>query len=167
MVSVETNCKRAMAGKRSSRAEAQEGELRLERFLPYRLSVLANLVSRSLARVYEERFGLSVPQWRVIAVLARFPGLSANAVADKTAMDKVTVSRAVAGLLAQGRVERRLDSADRRRSALRLSRRGEAVYRAIAPVALSYERDLLRGLAAEEKATLDRLLGELSRRASA
>lgn len=147
----------------ASRDDARE--LELERFLPYRISVLANRISRSLARVYEERFGLTVPQWRVVAVLARFPGLSANGVAEKSAMDKVTVSRAVAGLLAQGRLARREDSVDRRRSALRLSRRGLAVYRAIAPVALAYERSLLEGLTGEDRAALDRLLGQLSRRA--
>ena len=159
------DCKRAMAERASARRGNGETELELERFLPYRLSVLANLVSRALARVYQERFALSVPQWRVIAVLARFPDLSASGVAEKTAMDKVMVSRAVAGLARQGRLVRRLDGADRRRSALRLSARGMAVYRAIAPVALAYERQLLAALPREDRAALDRLIDELSRRA--
>lgn len=148
-----------------ARREKGEVELALERFLPYRLSVLANLVSRALAQIYEERFGLSVPQWRVIAVLARFPGLSASDVAEKTAMDKVMVSRAVAGLARQGRLVRRLEVDDRRRSTLRLSAKGMAVYRAIAPVALSYERELLEGFSPKERAALDRAIAELSRRA--
>lgn len=67
--------------------------LDLEHFLPYRLSVLSNTVSTALAGAYARRFGLSIPQWRVIAVLARTPGLSAAAVAERTAMDKVAVSR--------------------------------------------------------------------------
>lgn len=154
-----------MAERAPARRRNEGAELELERFLPYRLSVLANLVSRALARIYQERFALSAPQWRVIAVLARFPSLSANDVAEKTAMDKVTVSRAVAGLARQGRVLRRLDAADRRRSALRLSAKGRAVYRMIAPAALAYERELLDGLSPGDAAALDRLIDELSRRA--
>ena len=142
-------------------AAVAPGELELERFLPYRLSVLANRTSRGLARVYRRRFGLTPPQWRVLAVLARFPGLSANGVAEKTAMDKVAVSRAVAGLTAQGRVERRLDAADRRRSALRLTTKGRALHRQIAPAALAYERELLAQLSPAERAGLDRVLSAL------
>src|SRR3546814_12463572 len=76
--------------------------LDLERFLPYRLSVLSNRVSQTIADFYVERFGLAVTEWRVIAVLGRFAGLSANGVAVRTAMDKVAVSRAVARLLERG-----------------------------------------------------------------
>jgi len=154
-----------MGGRTPARRREDGAGLRLERFLPYRLSVLANLVSRALARIYQERFALSVPQWRVIAVLARFPDISASDVAEKTAMDKVMVSRAVAGLARQGRVVRRLEAADRRRSALRLSAKGLAVYREIAPVALEYERELLAAFSREDRAALDRLVDELSRRA--
>ena len=68
--------------------------------MPYRLSVLTNIVSMSIAEAYEREFGLTIPQWRVIAVLARYPDLSAIEVAERTAMDKVAVSRAVQGLLA-------------------------------------------------------------------
>jgi len=80
-------------------AGPQHAVLELERFLPYRLSVLSNRVSQTIADAYVERFGLAVTEWRVIAVLGRFPGLSANGVAERTAMDKVAVSRAVARLL--------------------------------------------------------------------
>ena len=74
-------------------------ELDLEHFLPYRLSVLSNRVSDAIARVYSERFALGVTEWRVMAVLGRYPDLSASEVAQRTAMDKVAVSRAVARLL--------------------------------------------------------------------
>lgn len=72
--------------------------LALERFLPYRLSVLTNRVSGALSRHYADRFGIGIPEWRVIAILGRYAGLSANQVAERSAMDKVTVSRAVAAL---------------------------------------------------------------------
>jgi DNA-binding MarR family transcriptional regulator len=97
----------------------------LEHFIPYRLSVLANTVSAALAGAYASRFGLTIPQWRVIAVLARVPGLSAADVAERTAMDKVAVSRAVTGLTRAGRVSRALAASDRRRSVLSLTARGQ------------------------------------------
>jgi DNA-binding MarR family transcriptional regulator len=144
---------------------ADNGVLALEDFTPYRLSVLANTVSRALAKVYQRRFGLSVPQWRVMAVLGRFPGLSANEVADKTAMDKVMVSRAVAGLIADGRVVRRVDIADRRRATLRLTSPGTAIYRQIVPVARDYERRLLAALDPADRQALQRLTDQLTGRA--
>jgi DNA-binding MarR family transcriptional regulator len=138
----------------------------LERFLPYRLSVLANLTSRALARLYSERFGLSVAEWRVIAHLARFAPVSANDVAVRAAMDKVQVSRAVARLTAKALVERATDAADRRRSALRLTRRGQATHDAIVPLARALEAQLLAGLGAADLAKLDRLLSALLLRAT-
>jgi len=143
-------------------ASADGSPLRLDRFLPYRLSVLANRTSGALARVYAERFRLSVPQWRVMAVLAETPELSANQVAERTAMDKVMVSRAVTGLLRSKRVRRATDRGDRRRSVLRLSERGLAVYREIVPLARAYEARLLAALAPADRAALDRLLDALS-----
>lgn len=140
------------------------GKLDLEHFLPYRLSVLSNTVSSALAGAYARRFGLTIPQWRVVAVLARSPGLSAAGVAERTAMDKVAVSRAVAGLARSGRVRRMLAASDRRRSVLTLTARGRAVYRQIVPLALAYERRLLCELSPAEQAQFDRLLGRLQKR---
>ena len=80
----------------------EHAELDLDRFLPYRLSVLSNRISQAIARLYQARFGFGITEWRVIAVLGRYPELSANAVAERTAMDKVAVSRAVAHLLERG-----------------------------------------------------------------
>src|SRR6185437_927440 len=107
---------------------AGQSVLELERFLPYRLSVLTNRISTAIARVYVRRFGLTVPEWRVMAVLGRFGPMSANAVCERTAMDKVRVSRAVARLATAGRLDRRIDDADRRRALLALTPRGRAVY---------------------------------------
>src|SRR3954469_13741602 len=84
----------------------RHAQLDLEHFLPYRLSVLSNRISSAIAREYSQRFGLGVTEWRVMAVLGRYPGLSANQVATRTAMDKVAVSRAVARLLDAGRLLR-------------------------------------------------------------
>lgn len=135
--------------------------LDLERFLPYRLSVLSNRISAHIARIYETRFGLAIPEWRVIAVLAKRPGLSATEVAQRTAMDKVAVSRAVSSLLDAGRIERDIDADDRRKSVLRLTDVGRAVYEDIAPQALAYEQKLLDNLRSDERQALDRLLARM------
>jgi DNA-binding MarR family transcriptional regulator len=139
--------------------------LLLENFLPYRLSVLTNLVSSAIAGAYRERFGLSIPEWRVLAVLANTPDLSAAEVAQRTAMDKVAVSRAVRTLLRTARLERRMAHADRRRSVLRLTAAGRHVHAGVAPFALAYERALVQPLSRAERAALDRCLDILLGRA--
>lgn len=145
-------------------ADAREHEvLELERFLPYRLSVVSNHISQTIADAYAERFGISITEWRVLAVLGRYPELSANGVAERTAMDKVAVSRAVARLLKTGLIERETHGTDRRRSVLRLSRAGYQVYDQVVPMTLDYERELLSGFSDDERATLDRLLTRLDR----
>jgi DNA-binding MarR family transcriptional regulator len=137
----------------------------LEHFVPYRLSVLTNIVSAAIAGAYAKRFGLSIPEWRVIAVLGLEPGLSAAQVAERTAMDKVAVSRAVSTLLKSRRVARAFANSDRRRSVLKLTRSGESVYWRVVPFARRYERDLLADLSDAERLRLDRLLAHLKRRA--
>src|SRR5215831_10188413 len=114
--------------------------LELERFLPYRLSVLSNTVSQAIADIYERRFELSITEWRVMAVLARFEGLSAREVAERTAMDKVAVSRALARLVEAGRVHRGTHEGDKRRSVLSLSEAGWQVHDVVAPMARARER---------------------------
>src|SRR5471030_1226703 len=135
--------------------------LELEHFLPYRLSVLTNRISTAIARVYVRRFALTVPEWRVMAVLGRFGPMTANAVCERTAMDKVRVSRAVARLATAGRLARRTDGADRRRALLELTPRGRAVYDEIGPLALAVEARLLAQLSAADCADLARLLPKL------
>jgi len=139
--------------------------LHLERFVPYRLSVLSNIVSMSIAQAYAREFSLTIPEWRVITVLARFPDLSAIEVAERTAMDKVAVSRAVQSLLASRRLVRDYDKGDRRRSMLRLSAAGRNVYTRVAPFALEYEKKLLDALSVSDRRALDRLLDQLLDRA--
>lgn len=136
----------------------QRKKLELQDFLPYRLSVLANTVSGSIAAGYAERFGLSIAEWRVMAVLGNEPGLSAAEVAARTAMDKVAVSRAVTSLLKTRRLERRTAAGDRRRSMLRLSAKGTEVYARVVPMALACEQHLLEPLSRRDRQHLDRLL---------
>lgn len=143
----------------------RSGTIDLERFLPYRLSVLTNLVSGTIADAYRRRFGLGIPEWRVLAVLARHPGLSAADVAERTRMDAVAVSRAVARLLAAGRLQRSLARNDRRRSVLSVSAAGRAVYREVAPLAVGYEAQLLEALDPAARDALDAAIDALTARA--
>lgn len=135
--------------------------LLLENFLPYRLSVAANRISGALSRHYAERFGIGIPEWRVIANLGRYPGLTANEVVERSAMDKVTVSRAVAALEQKKLVARRRDADDKRKSRLTLSAKGEVVYAEIVPLALGFERELLARLTPQERQVLDGAVAKL------
>ena len=136
-------------------------ELRLERFLPYRLSVLSNRVSQDIARLYSARFNLTITEWRVMAVLGHEGGLSANTVAERTAMDKVAVSRAVSALMAKKILNRQTDPADARRSILKLSAKGYGVFDQIVPLALAYERRILASLEPAEQSQLLAILDKL------
>jgi DNA-binding MarR family transcriptional regulator len=140
---------------------SQMQALELEKFLPYRLSVLAQLVSESLHDLYAGPFGLSVTQWRVMAALGRFAPLTASDVGQSIVMDKVAVSRAVAGLMKRGLVERATDREDRRREPLRLTPKGRTMHDEIVPLALEYESELYRALSAEERQTLNSLCDRL------
>lgn len=133
----------------------------LEEFLPYRLSILSNRVSRAIAARYAKVFDLTIPEWRIIAVLGRRPGLTAKEVAEATEMDKVAVSRAVAKLVESRRVAARADREDARRQILSLTAQGESVHARIAPIALASEQRLLTSLSAREREQLDALLDRL------
>jgi DNA-binding MarR family transcriptional regulator len=140
--------------------------LELEKFLPYRLSVLAQLVSESLHDLYAGPFGLTVTQWRVMAALGRFAPLTASHVSKRIVMDKVAVSRAVTDLTKRGLVERATDRQDRRRASLRLSARGRAMHARIVPIALDYEARLCRALSADDRRNFDGIVGRLFAHAS-
>ena len=140
-------------------------DLILEKFLPYRLAVTSHTVSTNIARVYEKRFGVSIPEWRVIAILGRYPGLSAVEVAERTLMDKVAVSRAVTKLVKNGRIDRQFADADRRRSILNLSDDGRQVHNEIAPLALRFERALLQDISDEDYKTFSTILEQLLEKA--
>ena len=126
-----------------------------------RLATLSSLVSRGLSRLYSVRFGLTISDWRVLAVISRYPGVSSNAVCELAAMDKVQVSRAVSRLLESGRIERRSDKRDRRRSKLYATEEGHDVYAQVVPVARAYEAKLMAGFSDEETRLLEQLLATL------
>ncbi|MDH3230015.1 MAG: MarR family winged helix-turn-helix transcriptional regulator [Alphaproteobacteria bacterium] len=143
-----------------------EHRLELDSFVPYRLSVLQQEVSRLIATAYAEEYGLMRHDWRVMAALGNDQPLSANEVCDRTNMDKVQVSRAISRLLGRGLVARVQDGKDRRRWILRLTASGEEMYRNIVPAARAREAELLAALSESELGQLDALIDKLYRRAS-
>jgi DNA-binding MarR family transcriptional regulator len=147
------------------RSNARGAALRLQDYLPYRLSVAANAVSRLIARAYERRFGLKIPQWRVLAVLADEGPQTQQSLCGRTVMDKVSVMRAARGLARRGLVRRLPNRTDRRSHRLALTASGQRIYRDIVPLALAHEARLLRGLQRREVAQLDRLLRRLEQTA--
>jgi DNA-binding MarR family transcriptional regulator len=149
------------AKRKPAPATAEHAPLQLEHFLPYQLSILSNTVSQAIADDYQRRYDISVTEWRVMAVLARFEGLSAREVAERTAMDKVAVSRALARLVSAGRVSRVTHDDDKRRSVLGLTEAGWRMHDDVAPMARARERELLARLDAEERAWLTRILDKL------
>lgn len=142
-------------------APGPETTLQLDGYLPFRLSVASNAVSGLIARAYEDRFGLSIPQWRLVCVLAEDKGLTQVQIVARTMMDKVTVSRAAQGLVKRRLIGRTENKADGRSHVLALTGAGRSLYAEIAPLALAYEATLIAGLAPAEVTLLKRLLGQL------
>lgn len=135
--------------------------LTLGGFLPYRLSILAEGVSRAFAQHYEHRFGLTIPEWRLMAVLGERSPQSTQDVIQRTRMDRVKVSRAAIRLEDKGLISRAPLPGDQRAHRLRLSRRGLAMYRQIVPMAHALQAELVHGLGADELRAFDAVLGKL------
>lgn len=151
---------------RKTRKSGAGGDrLELDSFIPYRLSVMQQEVSRAISAVYADKYGLMRYDWRVMAALGDDQPLSANEVCERTNMDKVQVSRAIARLKESGLVDRDRDAEDRRRSCLRLTRRGQTIYREIVPAARAREAEILETFSVVELQQLDRLIDKLYRRA--
>lgn len=149
-------------GRKSRERPAANGEaFRLEDFMPYRLSVAANRVSRVFARRYSEAYGLSIPEWRVLAMVGRLGTVSPSLVGERAAMDKVKVSRAAASLVGRGLLRQAHDPEDGRGKLLRLTRRGTTVYEGMVPLACQLEGQLAGGMSRSEWSALLKALDKL------
>ncbi len=136
----------ARAAPESTQAPAAEApRLRLDEFTPYRLSFTSNLVSETIAGAYQRLFGLSIPEWRLVSVVAEQPGITQQEIGRRTRMDKVTVSRAAAALGRRGLVDRAARPEDGRSHRLSLSPVGWRLYAEVAPKALELEAGLFDG----------------------
>lgn len=134
----------------------------LDRFMPYRLSVLAARISRDFAARYRERFGLSASEWRVLAHLSASGAVSVRDIHLYADLEKSKASRAAARLQLAGLVEKRADPDDRRLVALTLTAAGRATMKELIPLARAYEAELLASLAAEDRAAFDRIVAQLT-----
>jgi len=139
-----------------------KSDLLLEDFLPYRLSYLTNIMGQGLAQLYTNKFGISHTEWRVMAVLGVSCGVAAAFVAEKTAMDKVAVSRAINNMIDSGLISRSFADDDRRRSELNLSNLGKKTYDKIVPLVQTYEKKVLDCLSSSEQKELDKILRKLT-----
>jgi DNA-binding MarR family transcriptional regulator len=132
----------------------------LDRFLPYRLSIVSNAASDAVAGTYRSLFGLKIPEWRLIAVLAEGGSMSQQALCGRTRMDKVTVSRAAIALADRGLIQREANPADQRSQLLTLTRSGWALYQEVSPKAIELEQRVFASFAPEE---IEQLRGMLDR----
>jgi DNA-binding MarR family transcriptional regulator len=144
-----------------------DAPLKLEQFLPYRLNVLASLVSQALSGIYVERYGLGVPEWRVLVTLGQFGVMTGKAVGAHSHMHKTKVSRAVAELEKRKLVARRANRADLRESFLSLTAAGRAIYEELAPGALEFARRLAEVVDPQDRVAFERAMQRLTDRSGA
>jgi DNA-binding MarR family transcriptional regulator len=135
--------------------------LDLNRFVPYLVNVLASRLSREFADVYGTRFGISIPEWRVIAHLSQHKNVSVREVHERVDMDKAKVSRAAMRLEALGLIEKSDNERDHRLVALRLTKNGRSLFAEIEPLALGYERHFLSILSPKEERNLREIIEKL------
>jgi DNA-binding MarR family transcriptional regulator len=147
---------------RAKRAQTAPEPFTLEDFLPYRLSVAANAVSKRIASAYARNFGLSIPEWRLIAVLSARGAATQQELVHATQMDKVAVSRAARALARKGHVSRQEDAADARALSLALTAQGHALFAQIAPEARAQEAAIIAHFTLDETRQLKALLARLT-----
>jgi DNA-binding MarR family transcriptional regulator len=125
-------------------------QLVLDRFLPFRLSITSNLVSDRIARAYESLFALTIPEWRLVAVIAEVEAITQAEIGERTRMDKVTVSRAAIALVERGLLVRAANPSDKRSHHLSLTAAGRDLYASVAPKALELEAKIFARFTREE-----------------
>jgi len=146
-------------------SKTQKILLTLERYFPYRLSILSNKISSLIAESYKDRFALTITEWRIMAVLGEYPGASADEISSKTQIEKSLISRAISKLLSRNLIERSIAKDDKRRSQIQLSALGYDVYKEIVPLSLEYEQQLMECLSKKEQETLNELIDKLAHHA--
>jgi DNA-binding MarR family transcriptional regulator len=144
-----------------------DAPLKLEEFLPYRLNVVASLVSQALSRIYVERYGIGVPEWRVLVTLGQYGTMTGKTIGSHSHMHKTKVSRAVALLERRKLVARKPNKADLRENFLSLTPAGRAMYEDLAPVALDFAHKLAGILSASERQALNQAIDRLTARSAA
>jgi DNA-binding MarR family transcriptional regulator len=144
-------------GTAKAAAQGESALLKLEEFLPHKLNVLSSLVSQALTRVYGQRYGIGIPEWRVLVTLGQYGVMTGKAIGAHTHMHKTKVSRAVA---------RRANRADLREAFLSLTPAGRAIYDEAAPIALDFTNRLSEVVAPSDRAAFDRAVRQLTERSA-
>jgi DNA-binding MarR family transcriptional regulator len=144
----------------------ESAPLKLEEFLPYRLNVVASLVSQALSRVYADRYGIGVPEWRVLCTLGQYGMMTGKAIGSHSHMHKTKVSRAVALLEKRKLLTRRPNRADLRESFLALTPAGRAMYMDLAPIALDFAKRLCDVVDPTDRAAFERAVNRLTERSA-
>jgi DNA-binding MarR family transcriptional regulator len=155
-----------VAGEATVAAMAKDAPLKLEQFLPYQLNVVSSLVSQALSRVYAQRYGIGVPEWRVLVTLGQHPMMTAKAVGAHTHMHKTKVSRAVAILEKRRLLGRRANREDKREAFLSLTAAGRNIYEELAPHALDFAARLTEILTPADREAFNRALAQLTARSA-
>ena len=140
--------------------------LKLEQFLPYRLNVVASLVSQALSRIYADRYGIGVPEWRVLVTLGQYGLMTGKSIGAHSHMHKTKVSRAVALLEQRKLVTRRANRADLREAFLALTPAGRAMYDDLAPIALDFAHRLSEVVDPADRAAFERAVDRLIERSA-
>jgi DNA-binding MarR family transcriptional regulator len=146
--------------------ESANAPLKLEEFLPYRLNVVASLVSQALSRIYADRYNIGVPEWRVLVTLGQFGMMTGKAIGAHSHMHKTKVSRAVALLEKRKLVTRRANRADLRESFLTLTPAGRTMYEDLAPIALDFTQRLSEAIDPADRAAFERAIDRLTERSA-
>jgi DNA-binding MarR family transcriptional regulator len=150
------------SGSREENASKKGSKLDLFRFVPFRLNRLAAEVSAALSSEYQQRYGLDIPEWRVLATLGfRNDACTAQYIAHCTRTHKSTISRAVTALMTRQLVERVENEDDRREFALRMTRKGKALYEELIPRLKRKEREIMSCLSAQERKQFALMLGKI------
>ena len=136
-------------------------------FLPYRLNVVASLTSQALSRIYAERYGIGVPEWRVLVTLGQYGVMTGKQIGAHSHMHKTKVSRAVAQLEKRKLLARRVNRADLREAFLSLTPAGRAIYEDLAPIALQFAKRLSEVVEPADRAAFDRAVKQLTERSAA
>jgi DNA-binding MarR family transcriptional regulator len=153
-----------MMGASTDDARGDNAPLKLEEFLPYRLNVVASLVSQALSRIYADRYGIGVPEWRVLVTLGQYGTMTGKAIGSHSHMHKTKVSRAVALLESRKLIARRPNSSDLREALLALTPAGRAMYDDLAPIALDFASRLTNAVDAADRAAFGRAVDRLIER---
>jgi DNA-binding MarR family transcriptional regulator len=147
-------------------AASEDAPLKLEHFLPYQLNVVASLVSLALSRVYARRYGIGVPEWRVLVTLGQHGVMTGKAIGAHSHMHKTKVSRAVALMEKRKLLVRRANRDDMRESFLSLTAAGRTMYEEVAPHALDFAQRLTEILTPSDREAFHRALKQLTDRSA-